>query len=483
MSAVRADVVRVRAALSPLLAGFACTLVVWGLSVAAPLRAQGGDTVASRLGAAVFACKGTLDLGEVSWLETRPDAKLPYYVRRARDGGVVSVFGPAPGFVGSMAMEGLARDASVLDTELARRARHAAALLTAISTGLLFVALRASASTRIAAFGALVAGLSYAGAATAGQGLWQFTTALPFLCGAIACLAWAPRSRLARVLCPSLLLVWWQIRPTAVGLALGVGLAWLASMWFFEKRRPRVIWATVAVTIAIAVSLPFAIYNQAKLGTPIPIAQYEAASKYAQAGPRFALSPSHLVSSTLGLLASPGRGLLFFAPIVLVGFVDLARSIRRPTSTFLASDSSVFAWARLGLFFQFSVAAGWFVWWGGVCFGPRLVAEAVWLGVAAVFATHAARSRIGRACAIAAGVLTTAVGLLGLFRHDPRLWDLRRDIEHNQSVVWDFSDSPISALLTRSPPDDELVDAPRGPYLFCPQEGQALRLLETPAAR
>lgn len=70
-----------------------------------------------------------------------------------------------------------------------------------------------------------------------------------------------------------------------------------------------------------------------------------------------------------GLTVSPGRGLLVYSPVLafsLAGFV-LAWRRRAP----LAIAAGLAAGAVLGLH------AKWDGWWGGVCFGPRLLSDAL----------------------------------------------------------------------------------------------------------
>ena len=60
---------------------------------------------------------------------------------------------------------------------------------------------------------------------------------------------------------------------------------------------------------------------------------------------------------------------------------------------------------------------------------------------------------------------TAAVGLLGLWRFDPRLWELRH--LEQPAALWQVADSPLTALLTRPMPRYAIGDAPHGPFRYC----------------
>jgi len=123
---------------------------------------------------------------------------------------------------------------------------------------------------------------------------------------------------------------------------------------------------------------------------------------------------------------SPARGLLWFAPIALVGIFAGRRS----------------RWIAGGVLLQLALMATFFKWHGGVAYGPRLLAEATWIAIYLAFAfpTHAVVERI-------AAAVTVAIGLLGLALYDPDQWDTRRKPELDASAFWDFADSPVTAMF------------------------------------
>ncbi len=75
------------------------------------------------------------------------------------------------------------------------------------------------------------------------------------------------------------------------------------------------------------------------------------------------------LTGLLGVLVSPGRGLLTFSPFLVVGLVGVAsRRLRRQPLFLLA-----LAWAGL----QALLVARNADWWGGWCYGPRLLSDSL----------------------------------------------------------------------------------------------------------
>ena len=412
----------------------ATLIVVVAITVLSPRRQVSADTVPGRYGALLLRCAGTFDLRRVEWiaqLEARP-----YWAQVDDDGALVSVYGPAPALVGSVAMLG-AGDA-VDDDTLRRRERIAAAFLVGLATCALVLAALARRSLRASLGIGAVAALSFAGAATLGQGLWQQTVALPPLAAALATLAWRERMPRLALATPALLALAIMLRPTIAPLALGLGIAWLLD------RRP-LKHVAIAAVLAIAAISPLAIWYLLHFGSPIPTGQL--AANAAVTDSVFVLSRAQLGYGLGGLLVSPGRGLLWFAPIVIVGVV---LSLRGGPRFDRAIAGAILAQILFVAFFH--------MWWGGVCYGPRFLVEATWIGI------WLALSRdVRRAFWIPAVAVTVVVGQLGLWRWRAEQWETRRMPDIDQNALWDFVDSPVPATLTSS--DEQLLalDAPHAP--------------------
>jgi hypothetical protein len=394
--------------------------------VLAPLRPTSGDTIGGRFGGLTLRCAGDYDVSRVDWIGKRTQVKRVYYwiePEPDRLGQMVSVFGPAPAVVGAAMLLDVGPGDEISDDTLRRRERDGAALLVALAAALLVIA----AASRVGPLAAGVAGLlgagSFAGAATFGQGLWQASVSLPFLMGALATLAWRPRRPLLAYLTPGLLLVSVLIRPTIAPLSVGLGIGWAI------QTRDRKVWLGAAV-VALVMAAPWLWWNTAHLGTPFPVGQWH--SNKRMTGHVFDVSPGHIGYAVGGLLLSPGRGLLWYAPIALLGAATAIRSrdlLERTVALCVVAQICF-----IGLFFK---------WYGGYAFGPRLVAETVWLGAWLVIVRPGQR-RVLRAIAIA---VTLLVGQLGLWQFRSEQWEDARMPDIDENALWDFVDSPISAMF------------------------------------
>lgn len=112
-----------------------------------------------------------------------------------------------------------------------------------------------------------------------------------------------------------------------------------------------------------------------------------------------------LVWSALRLIALPNRGLLFFAPLLLLALPSLARRLARGPRRVDRTAALLAA----GGFFAASVA--WFSWDGGMGWGPRLLAPCVAL-LAPALAVDTRGRRRALAVLAALGLLVNGPGYL-----------------------------------------------------------------------
>ncbi len=415
-----------------------------------PLHAPGGDTVPGRFGAAVLRCGGGFDLRRVEYIDDLARVnKLPYWARQTDDGAVVSTFGPGPALLGLPVMYALDPGESVDDATLLRLARFSASLALGLSAALLVLAASATVSPVRAAVVGLVAAGSFAGAATLGQGLWQQTASLPLLAGALAALAWRERVPWIALGAPALLLAAVMLRPPMAPLAIGLGVAWCATA---PRRWPP--WA-IASAAALALASPLIAWNLHYLGSPLPLGQWDA--NQAEAETVLTLDPRHVVPAFLGLLVSPARGLLWFAPLVLAGVALAARGDR---------FHRIVAGAIVA---QILFTACFFKWWGGLGFGPRLIAETVWIAAWLALAPPIAPRR----AVLASAAATVVVGQIGLWMWKFDQWEFPNHPDHHPDRVWWVVDSPLIAAITRHHAD-RLIDAPDERWLVCSDHGLSI---------
>lgn len=410
---------------------FLAALLLVGFS---PQRKISGDTTPGRLGAATLRCAGDVDLLRVDFVSD--SQRDPYWLQRVNGQGV-SGFGPAPAVLGAAVMPPLDDGDLVDDNRLRQRERFAAALSLGLSAALLALAIASRRSALIAFMRSGIALASFAGAATIGQGLWQATAALPLLMGGFAALSWASVTRTwseaavsswrwALRVTPALLLAAVLARPTIAPLCIGLGIAWIAV-------RPRVTDWLLATLFAALAAAPFVAWNLTVLGHLYPTGQAAVNARYDEH--LFVLTPGHIGTGIWGLLVSPARGLVFFAPVVLIAMI---RSLRA---------TSVERIVALALVAQLITMALFYRWWGGVCFGPRLLAESVWVAIG-VASWRPFTSRIWHGVFVVAALVTIAVGQIGLWGWRAEKWESRRNPDLDENALWDVHDSPIPAILT-----------------------------------
>lgn len=392
--------------------------VTIALSVLAPVRQMSGDTVPGRVGGLVMRCAGTFDLSRVDWFQEQNKKNVVFYYQlRDRSDGFSSVFGPGPAVLATLGFLDVGDGDSITDMSLRKRERAVAAFWLAIAAVLLALACRSRASWQRSIIATGIAVLSFAGAATLGQGVWQATTCMPFLVGGLTLVVW--RERFPRLAMGTLavLTLACLLRPNVVPLASGI-----AVMWALKTGKDWKTWL-IAIGAALVVSVPFVVYNATHYYSPLPIGQWIANRREAQ----HVFKVTNVVKGVAGLFASPSRGIVWFAPVAIVGGWYAPRPI------------------ALALLAQFVIMAAFFKWHGGMCYGPRLLSELVWI---AMFGACTADLKWLAPTA----AVTIIVGQLGLWFYWPGQWEVRRRPEAHKEAFWDWRDNPVFATLTK--PDD-----------------------------
>ena len=161
----------------------------------------------------------------------------------------------------------------------------------------------------------------------------------------------------------------------------------------------------------------------------------------------------NILSGAAGLLLSPGRGLLIYTPIVffvLAAFLPATRELRSRHRALLAA-CSVFA---IG---QIAVTAQWPVWWGGYCWGPRLLSEIV-PGVMVLIAIGLPKLLAGqtgtvwRRAFVVTAVYCCLIQALGVYFYPKGRWDrLPVSVDAKSERLWNWKDNPIARTLAGGP--------------------------------
>jgi hypothetical protein len=237
-----------------------------------------------------------------------------------------------------------------------------------------------------------------AAAAVAGSAIFLFLGALSFL-GKRTAFTLAMVYGLCTCVWSTSSQALWQHGPAELFLAMGIyfllrrqrytalmaGLAFALAV----ACRPTTIFALGAVTLvlgmydrrrllhlflgALPVGVLLILYSLVIFGSPFAAGQLGMGSQVALAktgNPSLWQTPLYL--GTLGLLVSPSRGLLVYSPIAILGLWGVVRVWRDPAW----KDLRPVALAAVAMFL---LAAKWFDWWGGWCYGYRPIVDVVLL--------------------------------------------------------------------------------------------------------
>jgi hypothetical protein len=211
------------------------------------------------------------------------------------------------------------------------------------------------------------------------------------------------------------------VRPTNLLLVAPLG---LLALW----RAPRQ--AILAGIVAAIVLAPFLAYNLTLFGTLF--------GGYGDGMPWPGLRP--YLAGLAGLLVSPARGLLLYFPASLLALVLLARrrEARRDGLTLALTA---------GVLLQIAVVAAWPMWWGGSCFGPRLLSETqapILLLLGSAFPARGPARRRGAIALAAVLAFSVAVQAVGAYSWPTIFWNGGPvNVDQQPSRLWDVADNPV----------------------------------------
>jgi hypothetical protein len=127
-----------------------------------------------------------------------------------------------------------------------------------------------------------------------------------------------------------------------------------ARRWTIQSWRP-----AIAFTIPLALAaLVVAAYNLLRFGNPLQTG-YHSLETFS----------NPLLSGLVGLLFSPGKGLLLYSPILILAAVSFPAFLRRHRAEALLTGGITAAYTLL--------YASWFAWHGGHSWGPRFLVPAL----------------------------------------------------------------------------------------------------------
>jgi hypothetical protein len=366
-----------------------------------------GDSKPITLMACSLVRDGTSDLSAFAALYgaenhfNRPD-ELPYFLRRTAT-GIHSSYHTGT-FVFALPSAVLARLLGARLNEINAQnhlEKGIASWLAAACLGLFFLLALHIVDARTAGVVTVLLAVGSALCSTVAQALWQHGGVIfwMLLCLLVEFRTWRRPTRGGTLLQGVAVAMMFACRLSSALLILSFGL-WLLG------RSPRRA-ALVGLFGLLAYS-PWAWYYQSIYGTPFgpSIAQVLG----------FAI---RLRETAVPLLLSPAHGLLVYQPWIVLGLAACLPGTRRLAPAGEPGDPPVgWRWfCGLAIVLHLTLVASWNCWWGGDCWGSRLVTETVPLFALLCLRPIAALLRLtwGRRLVLAMGLLAAFPHLTGVY--------------------------------------------------------------------
>jgi hypothetical protein len=382
-------------------------VALFALYMANGARFQGADTLGAPYTALSLLRDGDFYIDELV------KNQRGYWFEQGK-GGLVSVYGFGPPLAAMPVYElfNTVWRGHWTENRLLVVGKVAGALMTALAAVLLAI----TALRFVSLWGALAVALVFALCSPAwsvtSQALWKHSPAVLLISAGLAMCLWPANSRPR----PSMIVL------SAVPLAFSVwcreNLALMvvaAAVYIFFVRGRKM--AGLFALVAAAVGAGLAALNVLHFGSPWHSGTFAHGLAVArQQGAQLWDTPIWL--GVYGLLLSPSRGLLVYAPIFLMSFWGLYLGIR-------GGERAAWLFLSAAAILTFAPSLKWHFWWGGATFGPRLMVDA------APFLTllmvpvwpRAGASHLAAAGLAALALFSATVQGIGAFRYDGRAWD------------------------------------------------------------
>lgn len=309
--------------------------------------------------------------------------------------------------------------------------KFVASAIAAFSAVVMLALLKRITSERWAWILTLVYAVATATWSIASQALWQHTTVELSTVAALYFLEawWRDRGRAALFGCGACAMAAAMIRPGEVAMVLALLIALFAAGAVLKDYFRFLALPVVGGMVALAYNFYF--------------------FRNATGTYTFAMWAGSAWNGVVGLLVSPGRGLLIYMPVTLFAlcaFLPAARDARRKHRLLLVACATL-------IVLHFLVVSRVNLWWGGYCWGPRYLTETLPLFVVlmALAVPILERPWVRRAfvVAVAYGVLIQAIGV---YFYPNGHWDNTPvPVDDAGYRNWNWRDNPIGRTLAAGP--------------------------------
>ncbi len=152
-----------------------------------------------------------------------------------------------------------------------------------------------------------------------------------------------------------------------------------------------------------------------------------------------------VVRGLAGLFLSPGRGLLIYTPVALFAFsafLPRASAARRRHNALLVT-------AVVFIILESLVISRSIIWWGGYCWGPRLLAEIIPpLAVLMAIGVRAMDRPWPRRAFAVLALYSVLIQAVGVFFYPNGHWDgIPEGVDAAHGRLWNWRDNPIARTI------------------------------------
>jgi hypothetical protein len=138
-----------------------------------------------------------------------------------------------------------------------------------------------------------------------------------------------------------------------------------------------------------------------------------------------------------GLLASPGRGLFIYSPVFLFSVLGMGLAWRR-------NGEPLLRYLSIGVLLTVALYSKWFTWWGGYCYGPRLLADLSPCMALSLYPLKdwLQKSRAGSVVFILSLAWSVGAHAMGAFWGDP-VWNSNVDVDRFPEHLWSWTNNQL----------------------------------------
>ena len=411
---------------SPLLL-FLFTILIYSLN---DRTIWSGDTIPARYLPLSLVRELDFDFDEFPFLH---ESTLPYFLTSSH-GHIISTYPPwasvlaLPVYLGP-ALLGVDATSPLLMMDLEKRA---AMLITAVSVILLFFALQRVTLQKTAWFIAIIYAFGTSSFSISSQALWQHGPVQLFLALTIFCIVKGfETSRFSAY-------SGFALSCAVISRPINLIVAFPVVAYIVHKQRDQIVGFLLA---GVPPLLLFNAYNTFYFGSPFTTGIGTAVvTPSAVISTHLSLFNTPIFSGIAGVLVSPGRGLLVYSPVFMVLIVSMIVAWREPRYLYLR-------YLSVAPLLLLIVVSKWTGWWGGDCYGPRLLADVTPILCFLLYPTidYFKGKKAVKYVLIALAVLSIGMHAVGAAREGvvgEKTWTAHYEIGRHPERLWSWGDSP-----------------------------------------